>query len=372
MEEIDALREAILFARDPAVEADILTVARPVPGRRDEWNLDDTSAELSTLLQRIEGFASVLLRSASADHRDTARYALAFVPQRRFRDIESWVRDHEPGVWALAQYVAAMALHVVSGETPRRSFRDAAIQVARNAREEAPRLCNHLGLSSQMADRVAQVLQDTQHLRSAATMPQGGSPTAATITTLIVHGTWAASYDWWKEVPGTPNFWDYIKGKTTGLVGGGNEFTWSGSNNHAARVQGGKDLLTWWAAHKQGDLQIIAHSHGANVVYLACAADPTFRVKNMIALGGPSRIEYPPRMDSIERLHNVYSEHDSVQTAGAIGGRRGEGRMLGDGSALVNWHRPTYTTGGASANVGHSDLHEEAVWSSENIDRLLI
>ncbi|HQU49658.1 MAG TPA: hypothetical protein PLM09_11120 [Casimicrobiaceae bacterium] len=192
----------------------------------------------------------------------------------------------------------------------------------------------------------------------------------AQLTTVIVHGTWAAGQDWWKDT-GSSNFWSYIKSLTSTLHGGADAFSWSGANQHADRVLAAHDLVQWCSSHGVERLQVIAHSHGCNVCYVASQLGLKF--ENLIALAGPVRIDYLPDMRRIESLHNVFSEYDLVQTpAGTLGARRGEGRTLGDSSALRNQHVPNWTAGNTSVNVGHSDVHDPVVWQGNDLDRLVV
>ena len=192
----------------------------------------------------------------------------------------------------------------------------------------------------------------------------------AQLTTVIVHGTWAASADWWQDT-GTQNFWAYIKSLTSTLHGGTGAYSWTGANQHADRVFAAHDLVQWCSAHRVERLQAIAHSHGVNVCFIASQLG--LRFENLIALACPVRIDYLPDMRNVDSLFNVFSEYDNVQTPTAtLGARRGEGRTLGDSSVLVNRHVPTFTPVNTAQSVGHSDVHEPAVWQGNNLDRLIV
>lgn len=188
--------------------------------------------------------------------------------------------------------------------------------------------------------------------------------------TVIVHGTYAKSATWWREQPGTRNFWAYIRGFCPALYGTGHEFTWSGLNTDSDREQGARDFIDWWNGEgAPPQLQVIAHSHGCNVVYRACAMEPKLAVANLVALGNPVRIEYPPPVGAarIQRIHNVYSEFDNTQWLGSLGGQRGEGRTLGDGDHIANHHVPWEDPRTQQVRVGHGDLHEEGAWQGNRL-----
>ena len=199
------------------------------------------------------------------------------------------------------------------------------------------------------------------------------APSAATrlYETVIVHGTNAKSGTWWREQPGVQNFWAYIKQACPALYGAGQEFSWSGGFAHSDREQGARDFIDWWnnvGAPKP--LQVVAHSHGSNVVYVACAMEPKLHIVNMVSLGAPARTWYPPPIANgsrIERLHNIYSRFDTTQLLGSLGGRRGEGRTLGDGVNVCNHHIPWEDPRTQVVQVWHKDLHEEGVWHGNGL-----
>ena len=186
------------------------------------------------------------------------------------------------------------------------------------------------------------------------------------LTTIIVHGTWAASATWWQQVPGTQNFWDYIRNLTPSLYGGAGAYAWSGANQHADRVVAADDLVAWCTANNVDRLQAIAHSHGVNVCLLASRRGLVF--ENLIALAAPVRFDYVGDMKNVKSLVNLYSEYDAVQTPLAtFGYTRGEGRTYADSTVMVNQHVPYYSTGNTAQSVGHSDIHEPAVWQGNNL-----
>lgn len=189
--------------------------------------------------------------------------------------------------------------------------------------------------------------------------------------TVIVHGTWANYAPWWREQSGQQNFWAYIKQYCQHLFGVGSEFGWSGKNTNPDREQGARDFINWWrTVGEPKSLQVIAHSHGCNVVYLACMMEPRLHVANMVSLGCPARTWYPPPIDTvsgISRIHNIYSRYDIAQLLGSIGGRRGEGRTLADSVHIRNHHIPWENSGTKVVQVGHTDLHEPSVWHNNSL-----
>lgn len=157
----------------------------------------------------------------------------------------------------------------------------------------------------------------------------GGNSTqgaAASTLTVIVHGTWAADTDWWRDPRGMgampiDNLWDYLTSSgVTGLVSRADEFTWSGKNSDAARLVGANQFTAWWQRLGKPGLDVVAHSHGGNVVMRAQAIEPELRVRNLILLGTPARYECPPCSRQTRRQYNVYSDNDWIQVVGSKGG----------------------------------------------------
>ncbi|MEO8345486.1 MAG: hypothetical protein ABI607_07310 [Betaproteobacteria bacterium] len=208
-----------------------------------------------------------------------------------------------------------------------------------------------------------------------------GTPTAQR-RTVIVHGTWAAGFDWWRDpgatTPKPDNLWNFLKtnlatGPAAGLVGAPDEFSWSGGNSDFDRRQGASDFLNWWRTIAEPEeLDVVSHSHGGNVVMLALAANPALRLRRFVLLGTPARFDCVPRTKQVDELHNVYSAHDWIQVPGSYGAQRGEGRTQSDHCAATNLHVP-YSSPQVSgvAAVGHGDLHHPVVWTNHQLLKLL-
>ncbi len=181
---------------------------------------------------------------------------------------------------------------------------------------------------------------------------------------IIVHGTWAARFGWWK--PGG-EFWTYIRAIKENLYEGENPFRWSGANKHEKRVEAAKKLVEWAEAHGVTELDAIAHSHGGNVCFLASQFGLRFR--KLITLGTPIRLEYLPNLRNIGALHNIFSTRDMIQTpAGTLPNRRAEGRTLGDTLEVTNHFADNNEEG---IRPGHSGLHEPGIWRICGFDKLL-
>lgn len=182
--------------------------------------------------------------------------------------------------------------------------------------------------------------------------------------TVIIHGTWAATSTWWQR---GGNFWNYVNGITGNVYGEKDAFSWSGANRHEERVKAANDLITWVNSHPCTNLDMITHSHGGNVGFLATRLG--LKIRKLITLGTPVRLEYLPDLRNIGMLYNVFSTADLVQTpAGTFPNRRGEGRTLSDGMTMIN---QIATDDGHGGRPGHSELHEPETWKANRLEDIL-
>jgi hypothetical protein len=138
----------------------------------------------------------------------------------------------------------------------------------------------------------------------------------------LVHGTWAKKSTWHKE---QGHFFKTLKSSATQThaiptLVSINSFEWSGKLSHESRVKAGKHLA--YLIKKlpvDTKIHIIAHSHGANVVFVASEILAQEKSKNRIEtcflLGAPINIKwYNPCMEKISYIYNMFSFKDCVQT----------------------------------------------------------
>ena len=138
----------------------------------------------------------------------------------------------------------------------------------------------------------------------------------------LVHGTWSQKAAWHKEQGGffkTVKNWankKYIEPQSVSIK----SFEWSGALSHKSRIKAGEQL-----AHTIKNLpvdtviHIIAHSHGANVVFTAsqilAEEKSKHHIESCFLLGAPIKIErYKPNMEKISYIYNMFSFKDYVQT----------------------------------------------------------
>jgi hypothetical protein len=133
---------------------------------------------------------------------------------------------------------------------------------------------------------------------------------------LIVHGTWCRPFSW--HMPGG-DFYDALVQVTDQMSV--SFFIWSGSNCHIDRIKAAQRLVDYieLSVSKDSELNIISHSHGSNVTFLAShimAKDPKNknRIQRLYALGTPINMQsYAPDMAVIQYLYNLFSFNDFVQ-----------------------------------------------------------
>lgn len=137
---------------------------------------------------------------------------------------------------------------------------------------------------------------------------------------IIVHGTWAQHEAW--AQPGGDFFETMQRTVENSQLNADKvrvaSFSWSGKNDHAERQQSAQKLATALATlPKDTAITLIAHSHGANVCFLASQllAHTGHTIKTLYALGTPiDRARYSPNMNVIGSLYNLFSFGDPIQT----------------------------------------------------------
>jgi hypothetical protein len=138
-----------------------------------------------------------------------------------------------------------------------------------------------------------------------------------------------------------------------------------GGNTKEARSAGAQLLNEIIKNHtfKPGErLNIVAHSHGGNVVFEA-SRTTSHKIDNVVTLGTPIRSDYQPNMQNILNLVNVYSSNDEVQTAGSGMSVFAAGRRLPEDEGAVNVSAPEASS--------HSDLWQNPdVWQKDVVPNL--
>jgi hypothetical protein len=132
--------------------------------------------------------------------------------------------------------------------------------------------------------------------------------------TIIVPGTWNDNEEWKKS-----KFRSQVEktfGEKAEVLPNNNM-----GNSRQARAAAAKELEKMIAGHTfaPGEkLNIVAHSHGGNVVAEATQGGISRKVDTLVTLGTPIRPDYQFNESMIGQHLNVFSTHDSVQPAGGM------------------------------------------------------
>lgn len=114
-------------------------------------------------------------------------------------------------------------------------------------------------------------------------------------TTLVIHGTWASGKNWWRD---GGDFFEYLEHGVPidDLYLGGEPYYWSGDWDHGQRLQAASLLEDWMVRNNEDCVDIIAHSHGANVAFIAA---PQLDYGRLVVLSTPShKNRYPADPDT--------------------------------------------------------------------------
>ena len=131
---------------------------------------------------------------------------------------------------------------------------------------------------------------------------------------IIIPGTWSIQANWHNPegkffTSLEENAQKYNKNTCT--------YLWPGKNSHQSRVLAAQGLAKLIESYpKNLAINIIAHSHGANVAMLASQilSKKNRIIQNLITLGVPVDTQnYAPSLDVIKKLYNIFSLNDFVQ-----------------------------------------------------------
>lgn len=148
-------------------------------------------------------------------------------------------------------------------------------------------------------------------------------PSKKTEHWIIIHGTFARSIPlvkWWKkEGSGHQTLVKALSSKKKKVLV--HSFAWSSENNHPARQQAARDLISFLkslgnSTHRT--IHIVAHSHGGTVALLAAHMIAEQRIPLRIAelfnLGTPIHASWYPKASSvIDTIYQLFSYGDMVQ-----------------------------------------------------------
>ena len=179
------------------------------------------------------------------------------------------------------------------------------------------------------------------------------------LLTVLVHGT--------KLVPSSEPYFNSKFIRAVGKTFGENPvlWEWSGGDDNLSRQMAGLGLAVYLMNYKRDHpcerVNVIAHSHGGNVAFIA---SEMVGIDTLVTLGTPIR-EYSPNLNNVNELINVFSVRDGVQPAGGgsyaiFGDEFGRAsRSLPAGGPVQN--REVFTR--KSGIEGHRELITAPVWN---------
>lgn len=191
-----------------------------------------------------------------------------------------------------------------------------------------------------------------QHFMSSLGDGRSEATGAPRSSTLLIHGSnfgfvGSKIGDWWK--PGG-NFHSYIKtNHCHNLYSKPDFYTWSGGWSDHARQLAAVDLRDWANKRKLGKIDILAHSHGGNVVMWATQLG--LEINNLILLSCPEHLNYyQPEFSRVANVVSYQIQLDWVILADGGGIYFNDPRI--DDRVQNKWFRQ------------HTDTHDPAFWQA--------
>lgn len=169
-------------------------------------------------------------------------------------------------------------------------------------------------------------------------------------TALLVHGTWASDAAWYQ--PGG-DFFQFIRALRPDLYAANDFFRWSGGWSDGARLTGATELKQWVESRNEAGLDLIGHSHGANVILKA--TELGLQVGQAVLLSTPAHVDkYFPNFAKIQQLpvRSVRVHLDLV--------------ILADGGAQ-RFRHPDIQETVLPIWFDHGATHDPQVWQAHNV-----
>jgi hypothetical protein len=223
-------------------------------------------------------------------------------------------------------------------------------------------------IRSVAATALAHIAPDDDVLRDLK-LPGPSQPGVSrpTRTNVIVPGTWAANSPWWQPAG---DFFVYLTTAFASLArtapfppqpnwdapyGAADYFRWTGGYSDAARSQAAQDLSQWVQAHNAAGLDLITHSHGGNIAFLATQSG--LQIKELVALSCPVHFpKYEPNFANVRKIASVRVHLDLVILADRGGQRFNDPRI--SENILPRW-------------FDHFATHDPGVWAQYGVPGML-
>lgn len=290
--------------RSPAVAlyAEDEEIAFPVPRLEGRKRLK--AASMMKEVRTRFGFTAARRNEAAPYHQCADELYKAPTPENAGRLMQMCMAHPKP----LVRIAAAFAFYTMSDN------RNACIaELVKGVRSNDTL---ERDLSATALARIAPKHPALARLTRGRTAARGRRP-AHTMT--LVHGTWGSDSEWYQPPAGS--FFTFVKGQRPDLYDGADFFRWSGGYSDSARAQGAKDLAKWVAEHNVQGLDLMGHSHGANVVMLAAKSGMT--AGKLILLSCPVHVDkyFPDFSKVVKPVYSVRVRLDLVILADR-GGQR--------------------------------------------------
>jgi hypothetical protein len=180
-----------------------------------------------------------------------------------------------------------------------------------------------------------------------------GGGSASRADALLVHGTWARLQSWWQ--PGG-DYHSFVRQHVrAGLYSDPDRFEWSGQYSVPERDRAANELAAWVASRSLSGLDVIGHSHGANVAMLATMRG--LEAGTLVLLSCP--VHETKYLPDFRRVRRVVSLHVRLDLVILLDGAGQAFRTKGiEEHKLPVWFQ-------------HSATHDPAVWQRYDVKRLL-
>lgn len=295
----------------------------------------------------------------TAEVRRRARKTYGFSPAPKEQDLASVLRRAADQLYNAPTVDAAAELMEMCLAHPRDLVRIAAAHAYLPLTDDPARCLRVLAAGVRSQDRLESELAATALARVQPEHPalrrlSRRPPTRRRVrrkpeTLMLVHGTWASSAGWYQ--PGG-SFHTFVRGLRPDLYNQPDFFRWSGGYSDGARNQGALDLKAWVEARNEQGLDLMGHSHGANVIMQATKFGLT--AGKIVLLSCPVHVnKYFPDFTRVTRpVVSVRVKFDLVILAD-FGGQR--------------FHHPDIKEIVLPIWFDHGATHEASTWQAHNI-----
>lgn len=168
-------------------------------------------------------------------------------------------------------------------------------------------------------------------------------------TVMLIHGTWASDAAWYQ--PGG-DLHQHVLALRPDLYSAADFFKWSGGWSDGARLDGATALKQWVESRNESGLDLIGHSHGANIMLKA--TELGLRVGKAVLLSCPVHVDkYFPNFANVQTPLFAVRVHMDLVVIADGGGQRFNHPQIKE-ITLPIW-------------FDHGASHEPQVWQDNNV-----